>query len=470
VSDTAPAPLHGARRHPAIRAESLGKLYRLYAQPQDRLRELVLGRRFSRDFWALRDVSFDLMPGERLGVIGRNGSGKSTLLQMLAGTLTPTTGTLTVQGRVAALLELGSGFNPEYTGRENIFLNASILGMTRDETAARFDEIVAFADIAQFIDQPVKTYSSGMFVRLAFAVATSVDADVLLIDEALAVGDVFFAQKCYRRLEQLVDRGVSIVFVSHDTTAVGQFCTTVLVLDEGKPVFLGDPVVGIRTYFSLRRPRAAVDGPEPDANADEEPSTFGMPFPWPSADAFLPLDGITYIGSGARCTAVALCDERRRPCREFEMGQTALFYFELTLDEDIAGPVAGLEIFNERHLVVHGKNTLQFELPIPRRAVRGSRLRFRRQVRLDLAPGRYTFAIGFASIEPSAIPQASEMSYAMLDEHCHPIIVASQAGAFDVSMRTTGHSLTHHGLCDLPGDMDGLLLGSADQREESGSA
>lgn len=439
---------------PAIRAESLGKLYRLYAQPQDRLRELVFGRRFSRDFWALRDVSFELAPGERLGVIGRNGSGKSTLLQMLAGTLTPTTGRLIINGRIAALLELGSGFNPEYTGRENIYLNASILGMSREETNGRFEEIVAFADIAQFIDQPVKTYSSGMFVRLAFAVATSVDADVLLIDEALAVGDVFFAQKCYRRLAALVERGVSVVFVSHDTTAIGQFCTRVLVLDEGQPIFLGDPVAGIRTYFALRRPGSATTVDDGDDGVIE---AMGQ-FEWPADSELSPLDGVVHIGSGARCTGVAVCDERRRASRQFEMGQHAVFYFELTLEEDVVGPIGGLEIFNERGLVVHGKNSLQFELPIPKRARRGSRLRFRRRVRLDLAPGDYTFGLGLASIDPAAIPHASSMSYPALDEQCRQVIVAAQAGAFVVTARTGGHALTHHGLCDLEGDMAEMLL------------
>src|SRR5262249_21349025 len=171
---------------------------------------------------ALEDVSFDLRPGERLGLIGPNGSGKSTLLQILAGTLAPSLGEVRINGRVAALLELGSGFNPEYTGRENIYLNASLHGLSREETDRRFDAIAAFADIGGFLDQPVKTYSSGMFMRVAFAVTTSVDADVLLIDEALAVGDIFFTQKCFRHLHSLIDQGVAIILVSHDMNAVSQ--------------------------------------------------------------------------------------------------------------------------------------------------------------------------------------------------------------------------------------------------------
>src|SRR5262249_37626888 len=193
---------------------NVGKMYRLYDRPQDRLKHQLLGRfgkSFGREFWALRDVSFEVRRGEVLGIIGCNGSGKSTLLQILAGVLQPTTGEARVKGRVAALLELGSGFNLEYTGRDNIFMNGRILDIPQAEMAKRFEEIVAFADIGAFIDQPVKTYSSGMFVRLAFAVTISVDADVLLIDEALAVGDVFFRQKCYQRLERLREQGVAMV-------------------------------------------------------------------------------------------------------------------------------------------------------------------------------------------------------------------------------------------------------------------
>ena len=214
----------------AIRVQNITKTYQIYDKPQDRLKQsLWRGRKqFYREFKALDDVSFEVKKGETVGIIGRNGSGKSTLLQIICGTLAPTSGTVEVNGRVAALLELGAGFNPEFTGKENVYMNASILGLSKEEIDAKYDDIVAFADIGDFIEQPVKTYSSGMYVRLAFAVIAHVDADILVIDEALAVGDVFFTQKCMRFIEQYQENGGAILFVSHDMATVTKLCQSVL--------------------------------------------------------------------------------------------------------------------------------------------------------------------------------------------------------------------------------------------------
>lgn len=226
----------------AIKIENLSKCFQIYDQPHDRLKQFVLPRlqrlvglsanQYYREFWALKDVSFEVKKGETVGIIGRNGSGKSTLLQMICGTLSPSAGNVTTHGRIAALLELGSGFNPEFTGRENVFLNASVLGLSNDEINARFDDIAAFADIDEFIDQPVKTYSSGMMVRLAFAVIAHVDADILIIDEALAVGDAFFTQKCMRYLRNFMKTG-TVLFVSHDTGSIKNFCNYAVWLEKG---------------------------------------------------------------------------------------------------------------------------------------------------------------------------------------------------------------------------------------------
>lgn len=238
---------------PAITVRQLGKCYRIYDRPQDRLKQALRlgGRQYFREFWALRGVDLTIRRGETVGIVGRNGSGKSTLLQMICGILAPTTGTVDVHGRVAALLELGAGFNPEFTGGENVFMNGAILGLSRSEVARRYDEIVAFSELAEFIDRPVKTYSSGMFVRLAFAVATSCDPDILVVDEALAVGDEAFQRKCYARLERMRERGATILFVSHAAGTVLQLCESACLLDQGELLLSGSPRSVITAYQRL---------------------------------------------------------------------------------------------------------------------------------------------------------------------------------------------------------------------------
>jgi lipopolysaccharide transport system ATP-binding protein len=232
-----------------VSARGLGKCFPVYARPSDRLRQFVLPRlqrwgglaprRYYQEYWALRNVTFDIRAGEQVGIVGRNGAGKSTLLQILCGTLAPTTGTVEVEGRVAALLELGAGFNPELTGAENIFLNGSVLGISRQTLEARYDDIVAFADIGGFIDQPVKHYSSGMFMRLAFSVAVHVEPDVLVVDEALAVGDEAYQRKCHARIRRLRDAGATILFVSHSAGHVTEVCDRALLLDRGELLCIG---------------------------------------------------------------------------------------------------------------------------------------------------------------------------------------------------------------------------------------
>lgn len=225
-----------------ISVQHVSKFFEIYEKPSHRLLQMLFHgkKQFYRPFWALQDISFEVKRGECVGIIGRNGAGKSTLLQIITGTLSPSSGTVECQGRVAALLELGSGFNPEFTGRENVYLNASILGLTDKEIAERYDDIVAFADIGDFIDQPVKSYSSGMAVRLAFAVVAHVDADILIVDEALAVGDAFFTQKCMRFLRNFMEKN-TVLFVSHDTAAVNGLCNSAIMLEHGKIKRIGTP-------------------------------------------------------------------------------------------------------------------------------------------------------------------------------------------------------------------------------------
>lgn len=237
----------------AISVRSLTKTYRIFGHPGERLKQaMTFGlRKYHKEFTALKDVSFDIKKGETVGIIGRNGSGKSTLLQLICGILKPTSGTVQVNGRVSALLELGAGFNPEFTGRENVFFQGAMMGFTKAQMDDRCDEIAAFADIGEFIDQPVRTYSSGMFVRLAFAVAIHVDPDVLAVDEALAVGDAGFRARCYRRIGELRSAGCTILFVSHALEQITQLCDRVMLLDAGRQILSGSAPVVVERFQQL---------------------------------------------------------------------------------------------------------------------------------------------------------------------------------------------------------------------------
>lgn len=275
----------------AISVSNLSKCYEIYDTPRDRLKQFIVPKlqrliqqplkQYFREFWALKDVSFDIKKGETVGIIGRNGSGKSTLLQIVCGTLAPTVGTITTKGRIAALLELGSGFNPEFTGRENVYMNAAILGLTSEETDAKFDDITTFADIGDFIDQPVKSYSSGMVVRLAFAVAINIEPEILIVDEALSVGDELFQRKCYSRIEEIKDKGATILFVSHSAATIVELCDRTILVDAGEYLAAGTPKIMVGLYQKLlyapanqcedirNEIRRTVDHIEPKVNTNQ---------------------------------------------------------------------------------------------------------------------------------------------------------------------------------------------------------
>ncbi len=444
-----------------IKAQNLGKLYHLYDRPSDRLKHTLFwrfGRTYGRPFWALQDVSFEIKKGETFGIIGKNGSGKSTLLQILAGILQETTGQISVQGRVAALLELGSGFNPEFTGRENVMLNGLILGIPREAMEEKFLEIAEFADIGDFIDQPVKLYSSGMFVRLAFAVAIGVDADILLIDEALAVGDIFFRQKCYKRLESLRQKGVSVLLVSHSMNEVEQFCDRALLLDEGHIAYLGRAIEAVKRYYFLQQktdtpaqlatPGSQIETPEAAIPALEQD------FYWPEPGAFLDISALHQASNMlARCTAVALCDQNGMSCFAFQQGQTASFFFEFETFCDLDVPVGGAEIVNEKGIIVHGKNSLLYESEAPTFVPKGSLIRFRQDIKLEIATGEYTFNIGLASIDRDTYIRRTSLAHPELASRMTILNIIPSAGTFAVVYRKEGQTvqLLHFGIANLPG-------------------
>lgn len=317
---------------PVIEVAGLGKCYHVYDKPRDRLLQMLSGsrRRYYREFWALRDTSFRIGRGETVGIIGRNGSGKSTLLQMICGTVTPTTGTVRTAGRVAALLELGAGFNLEFTGRENVLLNAAILGMPRDTMAARMHDVEAFSELGEFLDQPVKTYSSGMFARLAFSIAIHVDPDIVVVDEALAVGDARFVAKCMRRIRDMQESGVSILFVSHDTTAVRTLCQRAIWLDGGRMVEDGDvfPVTGRYMEYMFRDEGAAAASAQIAIDSPAAPIS-----PEPGLDA----RPVTHWGSHKGLLTEALvCDASGRRRDVIEWGEPVQVRVTVRLPEGFA--------------------------------------------------------------------------------------------------------------------------------------
>jgi lipopolysaccharide transport system ATP-binding protein len=343
----------------ALRVEGVSKQYRIYERPGDRLTESLTRGRWKRhrEFWALQDVSFELERGTTAGIVGPNGCGKSTLLQIVAGTLEPTHGAVTRDGRVAALLELGAGFDPEFTGVENVHLNAALLGLSRRETDRLLPEIERFAEIGPFIHQPVKTYSSGMFVRLAFAVAASVEPDLLVIDEALAVGDAVFQHRCLRRIKELQERGATVLFVSHDAAAVRALCSRAILLNGGRVVADGEPAEVLNRYQKIIMEREQAYEDARAAQVDEEDAGDGLP---PPRHSFRHGDGTAEV-SGAE-----LQDATRRPARVVETGAELTLRLRVRFARATADAVVGFLIRDRHGVHAYGTNTKEQQLELGR--------------------------------------------------------------------------------------------------------
>jgi lipopolysaccharide transport system ATP-binding protein len=446
----------------AISVRKIGKMYPLYANPGDRLRQSLwyalpgfLRRRpktFFREFWALQDISFELNGGETIGIIGQNGSGKSTLLQILSGTLLPTTGEVHLNGRTAALLELGSGFNPEFTGRENVYLNGAILGFSRQDMDQRFDQIAAFADIGDFLDQPVKVYSSGMYVRLAFAVQTCIEPDILIIDEVLSVGDIFFQQKCFARLDELLAQDTAVIIVSHDMALIEKYSTRTLLLDHGQAHFLGHPNEAVQRFYVLDYQKRHPAHSTQSTQLRNYPITQSPITNWPQDESFSSPETAGLIGGqSAVLHRVALCKEDGRPSHLFQTGETAHFFYEIELLEDIQTPVSGITLTNSLNINVHGKNTAQHLLTAPETVKKGSRIRFHQTFQLHLAQGQYTYSIGFSSISPDDYGRFPELPYAYYHEKANVLFIYQNAGSFQITLRSQPPDLPFHGTADLPG-------------------
>jgi lipopolysaccharide transport system ATP-binding protein len=401
-SDPTAASAAGAA--PILEVRSVDKNYLVYRRPVDRLKQMFAwGRRQYYDVvHALHDVSFVLRRGEALGVLGRNGAGKSTLLQLVAGTVAPSRGEVLVGGRISALLELGSGFNPEFTGRENVFLNGAILGIDAEEMRRRFDEIAAFADIGAFIDRAVKTYSSGMFVRLAFAVATAVEPDLLIVDEALSVGDVVVQQRCATRIRQMRERGTSLLFVSHDLEAVKRICERAIVLEHGRMVREGEAAAVAHWYLARAigdrleegRSEAAATSTGAPASAGAARDANGQPvdFPW-----------LRHGDGQGRIVRSEVLGDDGRAATVFRLDETVTFRFDVRYDVDLPGGGLGFYLRDKLGTDVIGVNTFQQFTPVgPIRA--GDVVRFEFRLPLRIRPGAY-------GVSPAAAYNQEELRF-----------------------------------------------------------
>lgn len=386
----------------AIKVENLSKCYEIYETPRDRLKQFVLPRlrkkvglppaQYYKEFWALKDVSFEVKKGETVGIIGRNGSGKSTLLQMICGTLNPTAGSVTTHGRIAALLELGSGFNPEFTGRENVYMNASVLGLTKEEIDSRFDAIVEFADIGEFIDQPVKTYSSGMYVRLAFSVAVNVDPEILIVDEALAVGDPSFQAKCMRKFEEFRRRGITIILVSHDIGSILQFSESCVVLEQGRKLNISAPKEAVDAFKKLMV-GAAVKSKNEDSQLDGRLRALSEAN-WAS-NYILNKEGCEIYGnSKAEILDFGIFDNKQQLVSyKLQLGICYVFKMQILFHNAVNDPIFTITIRDLTGKEITGTNT-NIERVNAVRPKAGSIIEVSFLHTLKLAPGNYfiTFA------------------------------------------------------------------------------
>lgn len=407
--------LPSPERENIISVRQLSKVYQLYNRPEDRLKQFVyprlrrlLGkphRSYYHEFWALRDISFDVRKGETVGIIGRNGSGKSTLLQLIAGTLAPTFGGIQINGRVAALLELGAGFNPEFSGRENIYMNAAILGMSRDEIEERIEGIIAFADVGEFIDQPVKTYSSGMYVRVAFSTAINVNPDVLIVDEALSVGDTAFQQKCLYRIREMQEQGVSILLVTHSNNILLEYCDRGIFLKNGQAMFDGKAKDAVRAYGL-------------DVLAEEGGRAPALAFQPPAKETYQAEDeeGMEGEREGRNnnlAMEVLRVDFRKldgRAINTYERDER--FYVDVVFQAraHIPLPCFGVQISIPDGIALWSVTTKIMGIELP--PLEPGKHRLRWQLRANLQGGRYVVAVGVGHIEGGEYKRIHALPYA----------------------------------------------------------
>lgn len=442
-----------------VTVDRLSKYFEIYKKPTHRLYQMICrGRKqFYEPFWALRDISFNVRKGECLGIIGRNGAGKSTLLQIISRTLAPSSGQVEIKGRVAALLELGSGFNPEFTGRENVRLNAAILGLDKKQIDERFSSIAAFAEIGDFMDQPVKSYSSGMALRLAFAVIAHVDADVMIIDEALSVGDAFFTQKCMRFMRKFIDEH-TVIFVSHDISAVNSLCNRVILLENGRIKQEGTPKEVTETYLKDMYEERQGGTAEPEHEEPEESARKIAPVEYRDMRADLinaskyrndievfafNEESASFGKKGITITNAMLLDNEGHPLNWIVGGEPVELRVSLKAHTDICGPIVGFLVRNRYGQHLFGDNTYITYQKSPFVVRKGQELEASFKFTMPiLEPGDYSISI--------AVAEGTQQDHVQHDWKHDAIMLQSvssscQTGMMGIPMKSIKLSLLKRG-------------------------
>ncbi len=410
----------------AIRVDHVSKMYKLYDRPSDRLRESLglTRKKCYREHYALTDVNFEVARGETIGIIGTNGAGKSTILKIITGVLNPTAGEVTVDGRISALLELGAGFNMEYTGIENVYLQGTMIGFSEQEIDERLDAILAFADIGEFVNQPVKTYSSGMFVRLAFAVAINIDPEILIVDEALSVGDVFFQAKCYRKFEEFKKEGKTILFVSHDLGSISRYCDRVILLDHGRVIATGAPKEMVDLYKQLLVGQGPGSEEKESVSKGEVVKKAGWITPFEMNPAAL-----EYGDKRAEMLGFMVLDAKGLPTNTIEKGSEFTMKVRVRFHERIEDPIFAFTIKDMRGTEITGTNTM-FERITTEAGEEGDTFVVTYTQRADLQGGEYLISFGLTGYRGGDF-----VVYHRLYDACSLVVVSAKntVGFYDMN-------------------------------------
>lgn len=413
----------------AIKVDQVSKVYHLYDRQRDRLKEALnlTKKKCYREHFALDKLDFEIKKGETVGIIGTNGSGKSTILKIITGVLNPTDGEVTVDGRISALLELGAGFNMEYSGIENVYLNGTMIGFTKQEIDARLQDILEFADIGDFVNQPVKTYSSGMFVRLAFAVAINIDPEILIVDEALSVGDVFFQSKCYHKFEEFKKMGKTILFVSHDLGSITKYCDRAILLNKGHKLFEGTPKEAVDMYK-----RVLVNQLEDGEDGKTVWDQGGDKKLWRSALPINP-EVLEYGSKKAEIVDFAFVDANGRYSNVIEKGSEMTVKMKALFHEDIAEPIFAFSFKNLLGIELCGTNTMFEKVEItPKKAGETQIVSFKQK--MDLQGGEYLLSLGC-----TGYPHGEFTVYHRLYDVCSLTVVSTKntVGYYDMNTEIT---------------------------------